>query len=303
MEFVQSINLTTTAIDEAYEANAQAPRLHLGASVIGDECLRKLWYGFRWVVPVKFSGRILRLFETGKHEEQRMIADLRRAGVEVWDKDENGEQWSFSDFGGHFSGSMDAVVKGLKEAPKTAHVFEAKTSNAKGFAKMLKDGVLKTKPEHHCQMVVYMDKFKLTRAYYLVKNKDTDEYYSERLTEDKALAKTLREIAWKVITAPRPLRKLSEDPAHYKCKFCNFYDHCHAMQEPERNCRTCLHSTPDTDRGGWTCELSRFEIDYREHRCPAHLFIPDLLSNLHGAQVDAGDGWVKYADGFTDGAK
>ena len=43
-------SLTREAIFSGYEADASDGfRSHLGASLIGKECERALWYDFRWV--------------------------------------------------------------------------------------------------------------------------------------------------------------------------------------------------------------------------------------------------------------
>jgi len=62
-------------------------RTHLGASLIGDECERKLWYVFRWVKAEQFSGRLLRLFNRGHKEEPRLIEWIEGIGVKVWADD------------------------------------------------------------------------------------------------------------------------------------------------------------------------------------------------------------------------
>jgi hypothetical protein len=58
-------------------------RNHLGASELGEECWRKLWYGFRWVKQEVFDGRMLRLFNVGHSAEPRFITYLRGVGFEV----------------------------------------------------------------------------------------------------------------------------------------------------------------------------------------------------------------------------
>lgn len=63
------------------------PRRHLGASVIGKECLREIWYGWRWAAFTRFEGRMLRLFERGHDEEPRLAELLRIAGAEVQEYD------------------------------------------------------------------------------------------------------------------------------------------------------------------------------------------------------------------------
>ena len=160
---------TREAIFRHYEKNAErGGRPHLGASLIGHDCDRYLWLSFRWAKHATFDGRMLRLFDTGNQQESRLVADLRAIGVEVSDKNENGAQWGFKAIGGHFGGSMDGAGKGLPEAPETWHVLEFKTSNAKSFAALQKNGVEKAKPQHWAQMQVYMHQFELNRAAYIV---------------------------------------------------------------------------------------------------------------------------------------
>src|SRR5512144_3429756 len=107
-----------------------------------------LWYDFRWVTRRAVSGRMLRLFETGKREEERLVRDLRRTGATVLDTDpDTGRQWRVTALGGHFGGSMDAVAIGLLEAPKSWHVLEFKTPNRKSFAVLARDGVVCATPQ------------------------------------------------------------------------------------------------------------------------------------------------------------
>lgn len=59
-------------------------RRHLGFSLIGDECQRKLWYGFRWCKTPKPSPRVKRLFDRGHKEEERFIDYLQGIGCTVY---------------------------------------------------------------------------------------------------------------------------------------------------------------------------------------------------------------------------
>lgn len=63
-------------------------RKHLGGSLIGRECMRELWYSFRWATETKHDGRILRLFQRGHSEEFSFVKYLRQIGVEVRDYDQ-----------------------------------------------------------------------------------------------------------------------------------------------------------------------------------------------------------------------
>ena len=155
-------------------------RPHLGASLIGHPCDRHLWLTFRWAKAHRWDGRMLRLFDDGKRAEARFVTELRAIGCDVWECDEAGDQ-----FRGHFGGSVDAVASGVPEAPKTPHLAEFKTSNDKLFKVLERDGVRKAKPQHYAQMQAYMGLLDLTRALYLVENKNDASVYAERVEFDR----------------------------------------------------------------------------------------------------------------------
>lgn len=65
-------------------------RWHLGASLIGEECKRKLWYMFRWCFREQTDGRKQRLFNRGHREEARFVEWLEGIGVQVWFENRDG---------------------------------------------------------------------------------------------------------------------------------------------------------------------------------------------------------------------
>ena len=147
---------TRDAIFAAYEADTRDGfRSHLGASLIGKECERALWYDFRWTTRSKHPGRLLRLFETGQLEEARLVRNLRRTGATVLEVDpETGRQIRVQAHGGHFGGSLDGVAINLLEAPRTWHVLEFKTHSNKSFGDLVAKKVRESKPQHFAQMQI-----------------------------------------------------------------------------------------------------------------------------------------------------
>lgn len=284
---------TPSAIYAAYEAErSDGFRDHLGASLIGKSCERALWYDFRWATLQQFSGRILRLFETGNLEEARLVRNLRMTGATVLEVDpETGRQWRVEAHGGHFGGSLDAVAIGLREAPKTWHVVEFKTHSAKSFRDLGAKGVAVSKPQHWAQMQIYMHLTGLDRALYVAVCKDTDALHVERVHADRAAAERLLDRARRVIEAKRPPSRISEDPTWWECRFCDHRAVCHDGAAAESNCRTCLHST--AVEGGWHCARLDRVLDSAAQRagCGKHLFVPDLVP---GEVVDAGEDHVVY---------
>jgi hypothetical protein len=183
-------NSTTAEIYKWYASKPQSHREHLGASIIGSECDRYLWQTFRWVALPQFEGRILRLFDTGTREEARVFDELRGIGVELHTH-EDGKQISCRDTTGHFGGSVDAIARGLPEAPKTWAIVEIKTHNAKSWADVKAKGVADSKPKHYAQMQVYMRFLNLDRSLYFAVNKDTDHVYTEWVHHDKSASNVL----------------------------------------------------------------------------------------------------------------
>ena len=297
---------TAQAIARAYENGHRASgmkaddrnRPHLGASLIGHECDRAIWYTFRWAEREQFDGRMLRLFDTGHMAEHRFVSDLRATGATVHDVEPGtGKQWRISGHGGHFGGSMDGCAVGIIEAPKTWHVTEFKTHSQKSFDKLKKEGVRKAKPRHYDQMVVYMGKTGMTRALYLAVNKNTDEMYSERIEEDKDRFKVLEARALRIIKSTEPPAGISTDPSWFECKYCSFKDICHGDQVPQVNCRTCAHSEPvmDGSAGAWRCAAGNTEIDLatQYEGCLSHRIIPIFLQAT-AKPVDYHNGDVVY---------
>jgi hypothetical protein len=289
---------TLTAIYTAYEARqGDGFREHLGASLIGKPCARALWFDFRWVTASRFPGRILRLFETGQREEDRLVANLRATGATVLEVDpDTGRQFRVEAHGGHFGGSLDGVALGLLEAPKTWHVVEFKTHSLKSFADLVAKGVVASKPQHAAQMQIYMHLTGLTRAMYVAVCKDTDALHIERIDVDPDGATRLLDKAKRTIEAQHPPARISDNPTWFECRMCSHRAACHTGEAAAVNCRTCLHSTAVD--GGWHCARHDRMVDAQEQRrgCARHLFIPDLVP---GTVTDAGEDFVAYrmADG------
>ena len=284
---------TLTAIYDAYEqSQGDGFRDHLGASLIGKSCSRALWFDFRWVTLAKLSGRILRLFETGQLEEARLVRNLRSIGATVLEVDpETGRQFRVEAHGGHFAGSLDALVLGLPEAPKTWHVAEFKTHAIKSFADLTAKGVVASKPQHAAQMQVYMHLTGTTRALYVAVCKDTDMLHVERVMADPDEGKHLLAKAGRIIHGAHPPGRISEYPSWFECRLCSHHDVCHADRTAVVNCRTCLHAS--VVEGGWHCARHDRMLNFADQHaaCTKHLFIPDLVA---GEVIDAGDDFVAY---------
>ena len=237
---------------DAYSTSEEPFRNHLGASLIGRECARELWYTFHWATLVKFDARILRLFNRGHLEEPRMLALLLTIGCEVWQLDENGKQFRIQGHRGHFGGSLDGVANGIPDLLGIPFLTEFKTHNDKSFAKVAATGVIAAKWEHFVQMQIYMDYYGLTHGLYCAVNKNNDHIHMEIVQHDLFQAKKYRDRAAMIIDSETLPPRISESPGWFKCKFCDHKPICHGKDLPATNCRTCTYSEIK-DEGKWIC--------------------------------------------------
>ena len=186
------------------------------------------------------------------------------------------------------------------------------------------------KPYHFAQMQVYMYKMneafpgEFDRAMYIAVNKNTDEIYGDRVKLDHLTAQGLVGKARAVVESPRPSGVLSDDPKNQACLFCEYHGLCFGTEwrsagdhweffpfdrsRIERNCRTCLHSTPVSGKGEnvWECankvpdnETGKIELLEQKETCAYHLFVPDFLRPWAVVDADRGGEWVKYDGGVN----
>ncbi len=212
-------------------------RPHLGASIIGEECERKIWYSFRWYKKPDFDGRMLRLFETGHLAEDRIFSELKAIGIKV-----HSQQKVVHIIAPFFMGSIDGIGEGFSES-KVPHLLEVKTHNKKSWEELNAKGLQESKPKHYVQMQTYMGGLSLTRGYYLAINKDTDEIYAERVRYDSGVYDSIKTKADLIISSCEAPTRIEENPARFACRFCDYKNICHGAEVPEVNCRTCIMGT------------------------------------------------------------
>jgi len=237
---------------DAYSTKEEDWRNHLGASLIGRECARELWYSFRWTTLKKFDGRMLRLFNRGHLEEPRFVALLMMLDCKVWQVDENGKQFRIMGHRKHFAGSLDAVVLGIPDIPDEPVLAEFKTHGDNSFTKLVSGGVLAAKWEHFIQMQIYMGKNNLKWALYCAVNKNNDAIHMELVQFDPIQYQKYLDRSAMIIDSPEPPPKISQSPGWFKCKFCDHKAVCHGSDLPATNCRTCVYSRV-LDEGQWHC--------------------------------------------------
>lgn len=305
-QFQEEESLTVKAIYDYWKkkGDSEPTRGYLGASIIGHECDRFLWFTFRGCVTKNFDGRMYRLFERGKREENVFISELQGIGCEVHATDESGNQFEVTACGGHFKAHMDGCAFGIPEAPKTWHVLEFKTfggteDESKDFGKVKESGVKVAKPLHYAQMMVEMGLTKMERALYLAAKKATDELYAERVRYVASEHKAIISRAERIIKRTQPCERMTTRSDDYRCKFCDAKDLCWGMGAvalpiPALTCKTCCHASPEMDGDGrWSCAKGH-PMSESFLPCSQHLVLPGLLTFCE--PTDSGDGWIQFTN-------
>lgn len=261
---------TLQAVDDAMELEQNSkPRAHLGASQIGDPCNRKLWYSFRWARWPLFYAGTLKLFDDGHRSESIMADRLRRLPeLDLHTETPDGHQYRFSDHGGHFAGSVDGLVLGLLQAPKTPHIWEHKCVNDKKFALLNKLKLEKGEKQalahwdavYYAQAQVYMHYFQMDRHYLTCATPGTRDVTSVRTNYNADHALPLVQKAKDIIASDAMPTRITDRKDDHRCKFCTFLEVCHYDHEVAENCRTCKHGRPVNS--GWHCGLHDQPLDY-----------------------------------------
>ncbi len=297
-------------------ASEEAPRPYLGFSLTGKDCRRAIWFEFHWTVEKQLKVNGIRAIQDGHRGESLMAERLSMVpGVELVTLDpETGRQFEFKDYGGHMAGHCDGKISGLKQAPVTVHIWEHKQVKQSEFNRLKKcsekhgeKGALKYwEPTYYAQAQLYMHYAGCTRHFLTVATPGGRDYQSIRTDYDKAAVERYISKAIEVIHAERPLERISTDETDHRCGWCDFKEVCYGRAFANRNCRTCIHSTPE-DNGTWTCALHGNEpvpIDWQRHGCGKHhRFIPELVpGELSHTEAD-GNGWYAMTYQMTDGSE
>ena len=215
-----SKNVLSKKIEKVQSRNDKKVRDYIGASGIGAECLRQIWYEFKGFEAEEVPTKTRRTWAIGRHLEGLILDWLTDAGIEIartWD-DLVSEGMPF------FKGHLDSVW--IKKG-KAFAIIEIKTAKDASFNIFVKKGLRTWNPQYYAQIQSYMGMSGIHSAYILVLNKDNSEIADELVTFDPVFYQKLREKALMVSTANMPPPKINGSPLWFQCKMCKFNKVCH----------------------------------------------------------------------------
>lgn len=252
-EFKRQEQIILPQMHDAYKADKVGGlRDHLGASVIGDPCLRKIWLSYRGCGQSNIDARMIRLFNRGHLEEARFHAMLQASGIKTfWEY--NGRQYGYKQ--GMFAGSIDGLALNVPECPNELVMLEFKTMNDSRFKQFVSTGMTFFKGyENQCKVNMYcMCKYQadvlkelcpdnpvIWNTLFVAVNKNTDEVHAVLIhRDDDWVEKYLDKRINATLNNEQVPAGLHEKVTYMECKCCNLKKYCFEQKELPHNCRTC----------------------------------------------------------------
>jgi hypothetical protein len=232
-------NLSTTALNTTINARFEqvcaaahvndTPRGYLGASLIGDDCSRKIQ--FEWMcAATAMPARVRSIFARGHYFEAESKAQLVAAGFVFAPS----EALGFSAVDGLIRGHADGIIVrapvDFEFALAVPAIWECKGLNAKNYRAVERDGLRKVFPRYAAQVALYQAFLEVTNpALMTLVNADTCERLHFTVPFDARLAQEASDRAVAVIQATQRrelLARLDPDLEDFRCRWCGHRERC-----------------------------------------------------------------------------
>jgi hypothetical protein len=221
------------ALDAAALAEQkEAQRTYLGASGIGDECLRKVQ--FNWKRESVHPARTKRIFARGHMFEEITVKAMAAAGFRM---ERGTPNTGFSAVDGEFKGHCDGIIL---EGPsidglKYPCLFEHKALGSSSFDKIKKHGLRKGSPAYYDQVQIYQAYLGLDEnpALFTIVNANTCDTLHLLIPFDAVAAQAASDRAVMVIKATQKgelLERIAKTPDDFRCKnLCSHKEFCWSL--------------------------------------------------------------------------
>ena len=220
------INQLVNELIERAEPPSENYRQYLGASSIGNECLRKVQYD--WMVDPVFPVRTKDIFARGHFFENVTRAHLIAAGFKFAPP----EKLRFEAADGLFRGHADGILVAGPQLPALRFpcIWEHKCVRNKGWKAIERDGLAGLYAPYAGQVAIYQAYLDVTNpALFTVTNADDCSRLHFLLPFDAQLAQMMSDRAVAVIKATKAgelLSRVTEDPNDWRCKMCGHRERC-----------------------------------------------------------------------------
>jgi hypothetical protein len=207
-------------IEKVQSRDDRKTRDYIGASTIGSDCLRQIWYEFKGVQATEVPTKMRRTWTIGRVLEGTILDWLTEAGLTIT------RTWGdlVANDMPYFKGHLDSVW--MKNGKPYA-ILEIKTAKDASFLIFVKKGLKSWQPQYYAQIQTYMGMSGIHRAYIMVLNKDTSDISDELVLFDEDFYQKLRAKALMIANAHSAPPKINGSPLWYACKMCKYHKTCH----------------------------------------------------------------------------
>ncbi len=215
-----SRNELSKKIEKVQSRDDRKTRDYIGASTIGSDCLRQIWYEFKGVQATEVPTKTRRTWTIGRVLESTILDWLSEAGLDI------NRTWGdlVANDMPFFKGHLDSVW--MKNGKPYA-ILEIKTAKDASFLIFVKKGLKTWQPQYYAQIQTYMGMSGIHRAYIMVLNKDTSDISDELVLFDPEFYKTLCAKAEMLANAHIAPPKVNGSPLWFQCKMCKYNKVCH----------------------------------------------------------------------------
>jgi hypothetical protein len=210
----------TKLIEKSQEKDVSIPHDYIGASIVGSDCLRQIWYEFKGEEPEGVPTKTRRTWEIGKSLEGLILDWLEHAGLTI------NRHWGevHSKNAPSLQGHLDSVwMKG--DIPHA--VIEIKTAKDNSYNTFINKGLKLWSPQYYAQVQAYMGMSEIYDGYIVVLNKDNSSISDEQVIFDADFYKRLEDKASMISSATIEPPRINGSPLWYQCKLCKFNKVCH----------------------------------------------------------------------------
>lgn len=220
----------------------------IGASIVGNPCEAYLAFSIRGFPEVKSSPRLKRIFRDGHRIENAVIADLKKAGHNIHDKDPmTGKQYMWDKYNGHVVYYADGIIE---KSDGTNQLLEIKSMNDSLWQRFKGRGVRVSHPKYYDQLQMGMGLSGYKEAILLAYNKNTSEYWDEVIVFDEIAFYNLLARAMRVLTGSAT--RVGSDISDWRCKDCPRRGVCWEDADVPQDRRTCANA--HLTNSGWECK-------------------------------------------------
>jgi hypothetical protein len=212
-------NKLTKIIEKHQQKIVGDKRDYIGASSIGSECLRQIWYQYKGFESEGIPSKTKRTWDIGRNLEGLVVKWLSDSGVKVLTFDVTYSSKNVPILKGH----IDALVV----INKKNYILEIKTAKDASFKIFVNKGLKVWNPQYYAQIQTYMGMSGIHSAYILVLNKDNSELSDELVEFDEEFYKKIEGKALMISTAVIEPPRISNSPLWFKCKMCQYNTICH----------------------------------------------------------------------------